>query len=264
MTTEIYEHQRQELDHQWKASNLLPVMEEDETAIGMDGHHLGYLVNVCPEVTFKYFGYYTSYLARYVDEIDKASGERRAQRERLEDDWRFEWARVAARHFTDCSVFHQVQRYNVRAGGKFQAIAHPNVLTVLERMEHCLETDDPSGALHAASNALETLAKHLLDDRTVDEKPLGNFIDKYEKASQLPNEFKAVARQIYNVRNRTPLSGHGSTNAPSMTMQDAIVIAAATNSSSNSSTARSRSVRRHRQRRSVRNLMIGLPFTGSR
>ena len=34
--------------------------------------------------------------------------------------------------------------------------------------------------------------------------------------------------QIYDLRNKMPLAGHGSTNTPNITMQDAIVIAAAT------------------------------------
>lgn len=112
--------------------------------------------------------------------------------------------------------------------GQFDRLAHSNVVALIGRMEKCLECNDPSGGLHAASNILETMAKDVLGDENLANKTLGSFIEKYNKESSLPEEVKSVVGTIYNLRNTMPLSGHGSTNEPNIDMHDAIVIAAAT------------------------------------
>ena len=95
-------------------------------------------------------------------------------------------------------------------------------------MESCLESNDPAGVLHAASNILETMAKDVLGDGSLTNQTLGGFIDKYKNESSLPLEIKNVVGNIYKLRNKMPLSGHGSTETPNINIQDAIVIAAAT------------------------------------
>lgn len=88
--------------------------------------------------------------------------------------------------------------------------------------------NDPAGVLHAAANILETTAKDIIKSEGINNQTLGGFIGKYEKESSLPEDIKSVVGKIYGLRNTMPLSGHGSTRAPSITMKDAIIIAAAT------------------------------------
>ena len=118
--------------------------------------------------------------------------------------------------------------FNSKGIGKFDKLAHSNVVALIGRMEQCLENNDPSGVLHAAANILETTAKDIIKSDSIENQTLGSFIEKYKKESTLPNEIKDVVGNIYNLRNKMPLSGHGSTSVPNMDMQDAIVIAATT------------------------------------
>lgn len=228
MITSISDEKQQELDKFWGQSGLLPVIEEDDTGMsGYDGNWSSFS-NFCPEVSFSFFRYYASYLGKYADEIDKDSGHRRAERERNTNDWRYEWGSLVPCHFLDCAVYNQVQDFNSKSISKFDKLAHTNVVTMIRRMEQCLDNLDPSGVLHAASNAFETMAKDILSGGNVENQTLGSFIKKYENTSALPAEIKSVVGEIYKLRNSMPLSGHGSTGAPNITMHDAIVISAAT------------------------------------
>lgn len=228
MITSIGDEKKSELDEFWKQSDLVPVIAEDDTGVGGSEGRPSSFSNFCPEVTYTYFRYYASYIARYVDEIDKDVGQRVAEIEGIENDWRYEWGFLTACHFLDCSVYNQVDDFNSKGIGKFDRLAHSNVVVLIGRMEKCLESNDPSGVLHAASNILETMAKDVLGDEKLATQTLGDFIKKYEREPSLPNEVKNVVGAIYNLRNTMPLSGHGSTNEPNINMQDAIVIAAAT------------------------------------
>lgn len=228
MITSISDEKTQELDNFWADSGLLPVIAEDDTGIsGHEGRWKSFS-NFCPEVTFTYFHYYASYLAKYVDEIDRDCRHRIAEREKIPNDWRYEWGFLSACHFLECAVHNQVHEFNSKGIGKFDRLAHANVVTLIGRMEQCLENSDPSGVLHAAANILETVAKDIIKSDSIENQTLGGFIEKYEKESGLPSEIKSVVGKIYKLRNSMPLSGHGSTGTPSITMHDAIVIAAAT------------------------------------
>lgn len=226
--TSINVDKKEALDAFWENSGLLPVIAEDDTGIsGFDGKPSSFS-NFCPEVSFTYFHYYASYLAKYVDEIDKDCGHRIAERENIPNDWRYEWMHVSACHYLDCSVYSQVHDFNSKGIGKFDKLAHSNVVVLIGRMEQCLENNDPSGVLHAAANILETTAKDIIKSDIIDNQTLGSFIEKYKKESALPSDIKDIVGKIYSLRNKMPLSGHGSTSSPNINMHDAIVIAAAT------------------------------------
>ncbi|MFJ4053181.1 hypothetical protein ACIPZC_06895 [Pseudomonas sp. NPDC089743] len=228
VTTSISDNKIEALDSFWKESGLLPVIEEEDTGIsGSDGKTTSFS-NFCPEVTFTYFNYYASYLGRYVDEIDKDCGQRTAERENIPGNWRYEWGFLTECHYLDCAVYNQVKDFNSKGIGRFDRLAHSNIVVLIGRMEQCLEKNDPAGVLHAAANILETTAKDIIKSDSVNNQTLGSFIDKYTNESSLPENIKSVVGKIYSLRNTMPLSGHGSTQAPSITMQDAVVIAAAT------------------------------------
>ncbi|MEO4016416.1 hypothetical protein [Pseudomonas rossensis] len=228
MITSISDDKKEALDAFWAGSGLLPVIAEDDTGIsGCEGNWSSFS-NFCPEVSFTYIHYYASYLAKYVDEIDSDCGRRVAEREKILNDWRYQWGFVSACHFLDCSIYNQVHNFNSKGIGKFDKLAHSNIVILIGRMEQCLENSDPSGVLHAAANILETTAKDIIRSDSIENQTLGGFIEKYKKESNLPSELKNVVEQIYKLRNIMPLSGHGSTGTPNMTMHDAIVISAAT------------------------------------
>lgn len=228
MITSIDDDKKADLDAFWVKTDLLPVIAEDETGIsGSEGRSSSFS-NFCPEVSFTYFHYYASYLAKYADEIDRDVGHKIAARESITNDWRYEWAFVTPCHFLDCYVYSQVDEFNSKGIGKFDQLAHSNVVVLIGRLEQCLENNDPSGALHAAANILETTAKDIIDSDKIADQTLGGFIEKYKTESSLPENIKDVVGSIYNLRNKMPLSGHGSTKEPNINMHDAIVIAAAT------------------------------------
>jgi hypothetical protein len=226
--TSISDNKEAELDSHWKESGLLPVIAEDDTGIYGDKTESILFSNFCPEVSFTYFSYYASYLAKYADQIDKDCGYRIAEREKIANDWRYNWASITACHFLDCSVYSQVHEFNSKGIGNFDQLAHSNVIALIGRMERCLENNDPSGVLHAAASILETMAKDIIGSKTITDKTLGSFIQQYKNKSNLPEEIKGVVSGIYNLRNTMPLSGHGSTKIPNISMQDAIIIAAVT------------------------------------
>lgn len=228
MITAISDAKNAELEDFWSETDMVPVIAEEDTGIwGSDGKWSSFS-NFCPEVSFTYFRYYASFLARYADEIDEEHGQRSAERGGIKNDWRYEWASVTDCHFLDCSVYNQVENFNAKGIGKFDKLVHSNIVVLIGRMEKCLENMDPSGALHAASNILETMAKDILGGGNLTNQTLGSFIEKYKKESSLPEEIKNVVGIIYNLRSKIPLSGHGSINEPNIEMQDAVVISAAT------------------------------------
>lgn len=228
ITTSIDADQVKVLDALWEESGLLPVIGEEDTSINGGNGKYSSFCNFCPEVSYRYFNYYASYLGKYVDEVDRDVGHRIAERDGIPDDWRYEWWSLAECHFLDCDVYVQVHEFNSKKVGKFDGLAHPNVVLLIGRMEQCLEKNDPAGVLHAAASILETTAKDIIKSDSIKNESLGGFIDKYKKESSLPEDVKSVVGAIYVLRNKMPLSGHGSTQAPSITMQDAVVIAAAT------------------------------------
>lgn len=226
--TSIGTSKKEELDVLWEESGLSPVISEDGTGIGWSDGKLSSISNFCPEVSFTYYHYYASFLARHADEIDKDCGYRIAEREKIQNDWRYQWACVSACHFLDCSVYDQVKDFNSKGISKFDNLVHSNVMALLSRMEQCLENNDPSGVLHAAANILETTAKDIINSDSIENQPLGGFIEKYKNESALPSDIKDIVGKIYNLRSKMPLSGHGSTTEPNMTITDAIVISAVT------------------------------------
>lgn len=228
MITSISDDKKEALDSFWKESKLLPVIAEDDTGICGSEREFTSFSNFCPEVSFTYFRYYASYLSKYADEIDRDCGHRIAAKENIKNDWRYEWASISACHFLDCTAYSQVHDFNSKSIGKFDDIAHPNILILIGRMEQCLDNNDPAGVLHAAASILETAAKDILGIESIQNKPFGSFIEKYKNESSLPNDILNLVDKIYKLRNVMPISGHGSTNTPTINMLDAIVISAAT------------------------------------
>ena len=223
--TRINIKDKKDLDAFWERSGLSPIIAEDKTSIRNNNKTFS---NFCPEVSFKHLdGYYAKFLAKHSDDTDKENDYRKAEKDKLSNDYRYEWEYVIACHFLDCSVYNQIHDFNLSKIGKFDRLVHSNVLNLIGRMEQCLESNDPSGVLHAAACIIETAAKDILQRKSLENQTFGSYKEKYYKESKLPNDIKEIVGNIYSLRNIMPLSGHGSTSEPNMNMYDAIIIAAA-------------------------------------
>ena len=102
---------------------------------------------------------------------------------------------------------------------------HPNIRLLVKRMTTGIEHKDFAAVLHASATIFETLAKDIVGIPSVQDQTLGTFFSRYEKDSQLPPELQAKVLATYQSRNKMPLAGHGSTQAPTITEEEAITLA---------------------------------------
>ena len=218
-----------ELEEFWNRTIFSSLCNEEVPSVSTDENgSLSSVAHFCPEVSFKYLGYYASYLHKYIDEIDKGFGIRRAERDGLENDWRYSWMSVSATFYLDCEIFNNVKQFNEGQGGSFLNRLHPNIIQQISRMDGCLDTNDPAGALHAAANILETMAKDIAQNPKVANQTLGGFFEQFKKKSKLPQHLIDAVLGIYKLRNEIHTAGHGGLNKPDLTMVEAIAIAAMT------------------------------------
>jgi hypothetical protein len=101
---------------------------------------------------------------------------------------------------------------------------HPNIRALAKRMDNALVQNDPAGVLHAAASIFETLAKDVVKNPNIQNQPLGSFFQSYRNNSMLPAPILDYMLQVYNDRNTEPLSGHGSTQPPSITKGEAVLL----------------------------------------
>ncbi|WP_259468998.1 hypothetical protein [Salmonella enterica] len=218
-----------ELNEFWERTNFSSLCDEEVPAVTTkEFGGLSSVSNFCPEVSFKYLSYYADHMHKYVDDIDQDTGRRIAEKDNLENDWKYTWMSVEPKFYLDCDVFESVKKFNEKLGNDYLKRLHPNIVQQINRMNNCLDTNDPAGALHAASNILETMAKEITQNPNVSNEPLGGFFKQFEKMSKLPQNLIEAIKDIYNLRNKLPTAGHGSLNKPELTMVEAITIAAMT------------------------------------
>lgn len=101
---------------------------------------------------------------------------------------------------------------------------HPNVRLLVKRMTSALDDKDYAAVLHASASVFETLAKDIVGTPGVQNQTLGSFFARYQKDSQLPADLQAKVIAVYEARNKTPLAGHGSTQPPTVTEQEAVTL----------------------------------------
>lgn len=102
---------------------------------------------------------------------------------------------------------------------------HPNIRILINRMDTALDNEDWPGVLHASASVYETLAKDIIELDTIRDKSLGSFFDRYKSDSGLPEPILDYIQNIYRRRNVEPLAGHGSTEQPTISRDDAIIMA---------------------------------------
>ncbi|NMC62515.1 MAG: hypothetical protein GYA55_05035 [SAR324 cluster bacterium] len=102
---------------------------------------------------------------------------------------------------------------------------HSNITILIERMDSDLKRNDYAGVLHCSACIFETMAKDIIGIPTVQDQTLKSFFDRYRKDSTLPAVILDYIILIYDNRNTVPLAGHGSIHIPTITKQEATVLA---------------------------------------
>ncbi len=98
---------------------------------------------------------------------------------------------------------------------------HPNVRFLFHRMETLLDNDDYPGVFHTAGSIIETMAKDILGDSST--KPFKSLKASYRKGSNLREPMLDWLDQVYLMRNKEPLAGHGSTQIPNISKEEAVI-----------------------------------------
>jgi hypothetical protein len=98
---------------------------------------------------------------------------------------------------------------------------HPNVRTLVARLDRELEADDYSAVLHCSATIFETVAKDVVGIPSIAEQTLGGFFDRYRKDSLLPESVLDYILEVYQRRNTEPLAGHGHLTEPEIGQADA-------------------------------------------
>jgi hypothetical protein len=105
------------------------------------------------------------------------------------------------------------------------SVEHPNIRVLIDRMDDAAARDDRAGVLHASASVFETMAKDVVDIQTVQDQTLKSFFERYRKDSTLPDAILDYILAVYEARNVTPLAGHGSTQMPNLSREEAITLA---------------------------------------
>lgn len=176
-----------ELEEFWSRTSFSSLCDEEVPAVTTKKYGgISSVSNFCPEVSYKYFNYYADFMHKYIDEIDQDAGQRIAARDNQENDWKYTWMQVSPTFYLDCALYESVKQFNESLGNDYLSRLHPNIIQQIFRMDNCLDKNDPAGALHAASNILETMAKETTENPKVANQSLGSFFTQFERKSKLP------------------------------------------------------------------------------
>lgn len=105
-----------------------------------------------------------------------------------------------------------------------EGVHHPNIRTLVNRMEKALRDKDFSNVLHASASVFETMAKDIVSKPSIQNKSLKSFFNKYRQESTLPNEILDFILKMYEKRNVEPLAGHGSLDKPQLSKEQALTL----------------------------------------
>lgn len=183
MIAGITDTKEEELSEYWERTKFSSLCDEELPSVySNENGGISSISNFCPEISYKYFYYYADYMCKYVDEIDQDTGVRIAVNDNIKNDWKYSWMTVTPRFYLDCDVFSHVKQFNENFGSDYLKRLHPNIVQQISRMNNCLDSNDPAGALHAASNILETMAKDISQNPNVSNQSLGGFLNNSRKS----------------------------------------------------------------------------------
>jgi len=101
---------------------------------------------------------------------------------------------------------------------------HPNIRTLVNRMDTAYSIEDYSNVLHSSASIFETMAKEVIGIESIQDKTLKSFFDRYRNDSRLPKEILDFILVTYDKRNVTSLAGHGSLKIPEITKEESIFL----------------------------------------
>lgn len=103
--------------------------------------------------------------------------------------------------------------------------ANPNLRTLLSRMDSSLNAEDYAGVLFDSAQAIEYISKQIYGSSKIYNQPFGSYVEGYKNKTTLPEPIIDWMLQIYKRRNTEPLAAHGSPLPPSITCEEATLIA---------------------------------------
>ena len=107
----------------------------------------------------------------------------------------------------------------------FDNDASPNLRTLLSRMDSCLNDEDYAAVLSNSAMAIELISKEIYGSSKIYNQSFGSYFEGYKNNTTLPEPVIDWMLQIYKRRNTEPLAAHGSPSSPSITCEEASLIA---------------------------------------
>ena len=103
--------------------------------------------------------------------------------------------------------------------------ASPNLRTILRRMDSYLNDEDYAAILLNSAMAIEFISKQIYGSSKIYNQSFGSYFEGYKNKTTLPEPIIDWMLQIYKRRNTEPLASHGSPLPPSITCEEASLIA---------------------------------------
>ena len=106
LATSIPDDEDRRLVDKWQGTDLWPTTSEERPEILCPDGRPTFYDNFCPEVSFRQFRWFASYLSRYSNEIDAGCAQQQLATEgAVSGDWRWNWRTVRAMHYSDCPLY---------------------------------------------------------------------------------------------------------------------------------------------------------------
>lgn len=120
--TGIEKKEDEKLLRMWKKSDLWPATAEAASSVFKANDKLSFIAQFCPEVVFERFGYFSSFLSRYSDEIDSDAAHRKLSRENIPpNDPRWYWEDSKAQHYSECPLYAVLEHRSAKGADKEEA-----------------------------------------------------------------------------------------------------------------------------------------------
>lgn len=103
--------------------------------------------------------------------------------------------------------------------------ASPNLRTILRRMDSYLNDEDYAAVPLNSAMAIEFISKQIYGSSKIYNQSFGSYFEGYKNKTTLPEPIIDWMLQIYKRRNTEPLASHGSPLPPSITCEEASLIA---------------------------------------
>ena len=124
--TSINEKTIKKLNKKWPKSEFWSTIDEQSASIMGKTGEASIFSHFCPEIMYDVFGYFTSYLSYYCDELDMQNTHERLKAEKVnKDDYRWYYQSIYPMHYTECHLYSLLDNYRARTEEIFQL--KPNI-----------------------------------------------------------------------------------------------------------------------------------------